>query len=82
MTYTSYQKKKLKALGEVDELVTRALAKLNQFAGGGYVGDLRELKELVKIKIKLEQVQKRIAVGYTWENQIYERSSTRTYTEK
>ena len=82
MSCTPYQKKKLKALGEVDELVTRALAKLNCYAGGTYVGDLQELKDLVGIKLKLEQVQKRVNRGYAWEKTKYERSSTRTNTEK
>lgn len=64
MSCNPYTKRKLKALGEVDELVTLALAKLNRYAGGTYIGDLRELKDLVAVKIKLGQIQRRVAAGY------------------
>lgn len=76
-----YKKRKLKALGEVDELITKALAKLNRYAGGSYIGDLRELKDLVGLKLKLEQIQRRVHAGYLWEsreNRENVRSSTRT----
>lgn len=82
MTCTPYQKKKLKALGEVEELVTLALAKLNRYAGGVYIGDLRELKDLVGVKLKLEQIQKRVAAGYRWEKLRHERPSPRTNTKE
>lgn len=77
MSYTPYQKKKLQALGEVNHLVTLALAKLNKYSGS-YIGDLIELKSLVGVKIKLEQIQRKIERGYEWETMRYERSSTRT----
>lgn len=82
MSSYPHRKRKLKALGEVEHLVTLALAKLNSYAGGTYVGDLRELKDLVGIKLKLEQIQRRVAAGYRWENSKYERSSLRPNSEK
>lgn len=75
-----YQKKKLKALAEVEQLVTVALAKMNKFPGM-YIGDLRDLRDIVRIKLKLEQLQKRIAGGHKWEKRKDERSSTRTPTK-
>lgn len=71
-----YQKRKLKALSEVEDLVTLALAKMNKFSGM-YIGDLRDLRDIVGIKLKLEQLQKRIRGGHKWERQRHERSSTR-----
>ena len=82
MSCKPYTKRKLKALGEVDELLTLALAKLNRYAGGTYIGDLRELKDLVSVKLKLEQIQRRVARGYSWEKQKHERSSTRTNSKE
>lgn len=82
MTCTPYQKKKLKTLGEVDNLVTLALAKLNRYAGGTYIGDLRELKDLIGVKLKLEQIQRRVAAGYRWEKARHERPSTGTNTKE
>ena len=76
-----YQKRKLKALEEVDHLVTLALAKMNKFPGM-YIGDLRDIRDMVGIKLKLEQVQRRIACGNKWEKMRYERSSTRTPTKE
>jgi hypothetical protein len=74
---TEYQQKKLKALGEVDSLVTLALAKMNKFSGM-YIGDLRDIRDIVRIKLMLERVQKKIASGNKWEKMRNERSSTRT----
>lgn len=71
-----YNQRKLKALGEVETLVTLALAKMNRFPGM-YIGDLRDIRDIVRIKLKLEQVQRKIAGGHRWEKQKYERSSTR-----
>lgn len=76
MSCKPYTKRKLKALAEVDELVTLAVAKLNRYAGGTYIGDLRELKDLVGVKLKLEQIQRRVAAGYSWESRKHERPST------
>lgn len=76
-----YQKRKLKALSEVEDLVTLALAKMNKFSGM-YIGDLRDLRDIVRVKLKLEQLQKRIRGGHRWERQKYERSSTRAITKK
>lgn len=70
-----YKKRKLKALAEVEELVTLALAKMNKFSGM-YIGDLRDLKEIVGIKLKLEQLQRRVVAGHKWEKSRNERSST------
>ncbi len=55
---TEYQQKKLKALGEVDSLVTLALAKMNKFSGM-YIGDLRDIRDIIRIKLMLERVQKK-----------------------
>lgn len=33
-----------------------ALAELNKIAGGSYAGSLRELKELISVKLKLERI--------------------------
>ncbi len=74
---TEYQQKKLKALGEVDSLVTLALAKMNKFSGM-YIGDLRDIRDIIRIKLMLERVQKKIAQGNKWEKMRHERSSTRT----
>ncbi len=52
-----------------------ALGKMNRFSGM-YIGDLRELKDLVGIKLKLEQMQRRVAAGHKWEKRRNERSST------
>lgn len=70
-----YKQRKLKALGEVEYHVTMALAKMNRF-NGVYIGELRELKDLVGIKLKLEQIQRKVAAGYKWEKRRNERSST------
>lgn len=61
-----YKQRKLKALKEVDYHVTMALAKMNKFSGM-YIGDLRDLKDLVGVKLKLEQMQRRVAAGHRWE---------------
>lgn len=82
MSCKSYSERKLKALKEVDELISLALAKFSNYAGGTYVGDLREFKDLVGVKIKLEQIQKRVSKGYAWEKDRYERSSTRAFTKE
>lgn len=76
-----YQKQRLRALEEVEELVTLALAKMNKFPGM-YVGDLREFRDIIGVKLKLEQLQRRISAGNRWEKARHERSSTRTNTEK
>ena len=61
-----FQRKKIKALEEVDTHVTLALAKLNTYAGGAWTGSLRELKDLVGVKLKLEQIQRRVHTGTKW----------------
>lgn len=61
-----YKKRKLRALSEVEYHVTLALAKMNKFSGM-YIGSLRDLKDLVGIKLKLEQLQRRVSAGYKWE---------------
>ena len=76
-----YQKKKLQALAEVEELVTMALAKMNKFPGM-YLGDLRDIRDIVKIKLKLEQVQRRISGGHKWEKRKNERSRIRAITKE
>jgi hypothetical protein len=73
-----YQERKLKALGEVEDLVTLALAKMNKFSGM-YIGDLRDIRDIIRIKLMLERVQKKIASGNKWEKKKHERSSTRHY---
>lgn len=75
---TEYQQKKLKALGEVEDLVTLALAKMNKFSGM-YIGDLRDIRDIIRIKLMLERVQKKIASGNKWEKMRNERPSTRHY---
>jgi len=72
-----YQQKKLKALAEVEYHVTMALAKMNKFSGM-YIGDLRDIRDIVGIKLKLEQVQRKVVAGHKWEKRKHERSSTRT----
>lgn len=76
-----YVKRKLKTLHEVEELVTLALAKMNKFPGM-YVGDLRDLKDIISIKLKLELLQRRVAAGKKWEKSRYERSSTGDFTKE
>ncbi len=70
-----YKQRKLKALGEVEYHVTLALAKMNRFSGM-YIGDLRDLKDLVGVKLKLEQIQRKVSAGHKWEKARHERSST------
>lgn len=72
-----YKQRKLKALQEVEYHITMALAKMNKFSGL-YIGDLRDLKDIVGVKLKLEQLQRRIVAGNRWETKRHERSSTRT----
>lgn len=76
-----YQKRKLQALAEVEYLVTLAVAKMNKFPGM-YIGDLRDFRDIVRIKLKLEQLQRRIGNGNKWEQRRYERPSTRTIAKK
>ena len=76
-TMLPYKQKKLKALAEVEYHITMALAKMNKFSGL-YIGDLRDLKDIVGVKLKLEQLQRRVAAGHRWEKSRNERSSTRT----
>jgi hypothetical protein len=64
---------KLKTLQEIDDLLAKSLGKLNRIAGGAYIGSLRELKDLVGVKLKIEQIKRRISAGILH----YERSSTR-----
>lgn len=76
-----YQKRKLKALSEVEHHITLALAKMNKFPGM-YIGDLRDLRDIVGIKLKLEQLQRRVTNGHKWEKRRYERPSTRTIAKE
>ena len=67
---------KAKLLLEVEENLTIALAKLNRIVGGSYPGSIRELKDIISLKLKLESINKKIAAGV-----IYERSRTRATTK-
>ncbi len=62
----SHEQRKLKALEEVEHHITIALAKINAYPGI-YIGSLRELKDIIGLKLKLEQVQKRVYAGHRWE---------------
>lgn len=49
-------KSKAQILSNVNEHLSIALAEFNKIAGGSYVGSLREFKDLVSVKIKLERI--------------------------
>lgn len=70
----NYREKQLKNLKEANELLDLVLGK---FMNVNYIGSLREFKDLVGIKLKLQQIIKRSEAGYRWEKGRYDRSSTR-----
>lgn len=70
----SYKEKQLKNLKEANELLNVVLGK---FMNVNYIGNLREFKELVGIKLKLQQIIKRAEAGYRWEKGRNDRSSIR-----
>lgn len=72
-----YKQRQLRALGEVEELVTLALAKMTKFPGM-YLGDIRDVRDIIRVKLKLEDLQRKIKSGHKIEKNRYERSSTRT----
>jgi hypothetical protein len=51
---------KVKILNDVNNHLTIALAEFNKIVGGSYAGSLREFKDLVSVKIKLERIAERI----------------------
>lgn len=70
----NYKEKQLKNLKEANELLDLVLGK---FMNVNYIGDIREFKNLVGIKLKLQQIIKRSKAGYRWEKGRYDRSSVR-----
>lgn len=70
----SYKQKQLKNLKEANELLNVVLGK---FMNVNYIGSLREFKELVGIKLKLQQIIKRAEAAYHWEKGRNDRSSIR-----
>jgi hypothetical protein len=70
----NYKEKQLKNLKEANELMSVVLGK---FGLANYIGSLREYKELVGIKLKLERVLKRAEAGYNWEKRRYDGPRTR-----
>lgn len=66
-------KTKIEVLEQVNKDLARALANLNVIAGGGYVGSLRELKQLVKVKLKVENILAKTQAGYNWERKRYDK---------
>jgi hypothetical protein len=54
---------RIERLENVNNHLSLALANLNTIAGGSYVLSLRDLKELVRLKIKLEQIIKHTVRG-------------------
>lgn len=71
----NYKEKQLKNLKEANELLSVVIGK---FTLANYIGSLREFKDLVTIKLKLEQIIRKSEAGYNWEKRRYERSSTRS----
>jgi hypothetical protein len=71
----NYKEKQLKNLKEANELMSIILGK---FSLANYVGSLREYKELVGIKLKLERVLKRAEAGYNWEKRRHDGPRTRS----
>ena len=49
---------RLNSLINCNKHLSIALAELNKVAGGSYVGSLSELKKLISVKIKLENIIK------------------------
>lgn len=74
----NYTEKRLKNLKEANQLLSLVIGK---FMLANYIGSPREFKELVGIKLKLEQVIRRSEAGYNWEKKRYERSSTGSTTK-
>jgi len=70
----NYKEKQLKNLKEANELMSIVLGK---FGLANYIGSLREYKELVGIKLKLEHILKRAEAGYNWEKHRHDRPRTR-----
>lgn len=75
----NYKEKQLKNLKEANEHLNLALGK---FMNVNYIGDIREFKNLVGVKLKLEQIIKRSEAGYRWEKGRYERSRSSTRSTK
>ena len=53
----------LQGLIKCNEHLSIALSELGKIAGGSYVGSLGELKKLIAVKIKLENITKAIEKG-------------------
>jgi hypothetical protein len=56
---------KLQSLIKCNEHLSIALAELGKIAGGSYVGSLEELKKLIAVKIKLENIIRNTRMGET-----------------
>jgi len=56
-------KTKLHRLIKCNEHLSIALAELGKIAGGSYVGSLSDLKKLIAVKIKLENIIKDTEIG-------------------
>ncbi len=54
---------RLNSLIKCNEHLSIALAELNKVAGGSYVGSISDLKKLISVKIKLENIIKGTALG-------------------
>lgn len=59
---------KLDRLKKCNDHLAIALSELGKIAGGTYVGSLRELKKLIAVKIKLENIIKETERGYRFES--------------
>ena len=64
---------KLDRLRKCNEHLAIALAELGKIAGGSYVGSLRELKKLISVKIKLENIVKETERGEIRESKLIKR---------
>lgn len=71
----NYKEKQLKNLKEANELLNLVLGK---FMNVNYIGSLRDFKDLVGVKLKLQQIVRRAEAGYRWEKGRYDRSSARS----
>ena len=67
----NYERRKLNKLKKVNNHISIALSELSKIAGGTYPGSLRELKDLIKAKLLIEQIALRLSSGLYRETKRY-----------
>lgn len=61
------REEKLRRLEHVAQHLDIAIGEFASITGAAYVGDLREFKRLVQVRLKLETILRRARAGLEWE---------------